>query len=126
VKILIVDDNPINLKFLYYSLKRFYEIETASNGKEALQKLEKSPSDLVLMDLAMPIMDGVQATAAIRNSANKKISEIPVIFVTTNDFEHEKQRCFDAGATDYMLKPIDAQTLLAKIEDLLQPQYVKM
>jgi CheY-like chemotaxis protein len=58
------------------------------------------------MDLAMPIMDGVQATAAIRNSANKKISEIPVIFVTTNDFEHEKQRCFDAGATDYMLNQL--------------------
>ena len=68
MKLLIVDDNPINQKFLYYSLKKYYEIETADNGLEAVELLEKKSFDIVLMDLSMPVMDGAEATLQIRKS----------------------------------------------------------
>jgi len=115
VKLLIVDDNPINQKFLYYSLKKYYEIETADNGFEAVKKLEKDNFDLVLMDLSMPVMDGAEATLQIRRSENKMNKHIPIIFVTTNDYEHERVRCMENGGSDYLIKPVDIDSLLKSI-----------
>ena len=115
MKLLIVDDNPINQKFLYYSLKKYYEIETADNGLEAVEKLEKNNFDLVLMDLSMPVMDGVEATVLIRRSENKMNKHIPIIFVTTNDYEHERMRCMNNGGNDYLIKPVDIDALLRSI-----------
>jgi len=115
VKLLIVDDNPINQKFLYYSLKKYYEIETADNGLEAVEKLEKNNFDVVLMDLSMPVMDGAEATLQIRRSENKLNKHIPIIFVTTNDYEHERVRCMENGGNDYLIKPVDIDALLKSI-----------
>ena len=115
MKILIVDDNPINQKFLYYSLKKYYEIETADNGLEAVKMLEGKNFDVVLMDLSMPVMDGAEATLRIRKSVNLN-KHVPIIFVTTNDYEHEKQRCMDNGGNDYLIKPIDIEELLKSID----------
>ena len=78
MKILIVDDNPINQKFLFYSLKKYYEIETADNGLEAVEILEKNNFDVVLMDLSMPVMDGAEATLQIRQSGNKLNKHVPI------------------------------------------------
>ena len=122
MKLLIVDDNPINQKFLYYSLKKYYEIETASNGLEAIKMLEKNDFDIVLMDLSMPVMDGAEATHLIRNSKNNTNKHIPIIFVTTNDFEHEKLRCMKSGGSDYLIKPIDINELLRSIDIQLNPK----
>jgi CheY-like chemotaxis protein len=116
VKILIVDDNPINQKFLFYSLKKYYEIETADNGLEAVEILEKNNFDVVLMDLSMPVMDGAEATLRIRRSANNMNKHIPIIFVTTNDYEHEKERCLNNGGNDYLIKPVDIDELLKSID----------
>lgn len=115
MKLLIVDDNPINQKFLYYSLKKYYEIETADNGLEAVEKLEKNNFDVVLMDLSMPVMDGAEATLQIRRSENKINKHIPIIFVTTNDYEHERVRCMENGGNDYLIKPVDIDALLTSI-----------
>lgn len=116
MKVLVVDDNPINQKFLYYSLKKYHDIVTADNGLEAVQKLEAQCFDVVLMDLAMPVMDGAEATRIIRKSASFRNKEIPIIFVTTNDFEHERIRCYEYGGDDYLIKPIDVSELLSSIE----------
>jgi len=115
VKLLIVDDNPINQKFLYYSLKKYFDIETADNGLEAIEILEKQVFDVVLMDLSMPVMDGAEATRVIRDSLNVWTRNIPIIFVTTNDFEHERERCIENGGDDYLIKPINIDELLASI-----------
>jgi CheY-like chemotaxis protein len=120
VKLLIVDDNPINQKFLYYSLKKYYEIETANNGLEAVNILNKDDFDIVLMDLSMPVMDGAEATKKIRESLRFRNKHIPVIFVTTNDFEHERLRCIENGGDDYLIKPIDIDELLKTIDFHLQ------
>jgi len=116
VKLLIVDDNPINQKFLYYSLKKYYEIETADNGLEAVEMLEKNSYDVVLMDLSMPVMDGAEATLRIRKSLNAKNKHVPIIFVTTNDFEHDRIRCMANGGSDYLIKPVDIGELLNSID----------
>ncbi|BBE17002.1 sensory box histidine kinase [Aquipluma nitroreducens] len=115
MKLLIVDDNPINQKFLYYSLKKYYEIETADNGLEAVEMLEKNSYDVVLMDLSMPVMDGAEATLRIRKSINAKNKHVPIIFVTTNDFEHDRTRCMKNGGSDYLIKPVDINELLNSI-----------
>jgi len=120
VKLLIVDDNPINQKFLYYSLKKYYEIETANNGLEAVNILNKDDFDIVLMDLSMPVMDGAEATKKIRESIRFRNKHIPVIFVTTNDFEHERLRCIENGGDDYLIKPIDIDELLKTIDFHIQ------
>jgi CheY-like chemotaxis protein len=114
VKVLIVDDNPINQKFLYYSLKKYYEIETADNGLEAVEILEENNFDVVLMDLSMPVMDGAEATLQIRKS-DKMNKHVPIIFVTTNDYEHERLRCMNNGGNDYLIKPVDINELLTSI-----------
>ena len=116
MKLLIVDDNPINQKILYYSLKKYYEIETANNGLEAVEMLEKKNFDVVLMDLTMPVMDGAEATLRIRKSINAMNKHIPIIFVTTNDFEHERARCMKNGGSDYLIKPVDIDELLNSID----------
>jgi CheY-like chemotaxis protein len=116
VKLLIVDDNPINQKFLYYSLKKYYEIEAVNNGLEAVNTLETEIFDVVLMDLSMPVMDGAEATLRIRESLNIRNKNIPIIFVTTNDFEHERIRCMRSGGSDYLIKPIDINELLSSID----------
>ena len=116
MKLLIVDDNPINQKFLYYSLKKYYEIETADNGLEAVEILEENNFDVVLMDLSMPVMDGAEATQRIRSSVNEMNKHVPIIFVTTNDYEHERIRCMKVGGNDYLIKPVDIDELLKSID----------
>ena len=115
MKLLIVDDNPINQKFLFYSLKKYYEIETANNGQEAVRILEEKNFDVVLMDLSMPVMDGADATLQIRESMSFRNKHIPIIFVTTNDFEHDRVRCIENGGDAYLIKPIDVEELLSTI-----------
>jgi len=120
VKLLVVDDNPINQKFLYYSLRMHFDIETANNGREAVDLLETKNFDVVLMDLTMPVMDGAEATQKIRESIQFRNKHIPIIVVTTNDFEHERIRCMESGADDYLMKPIDVDLLLNSINTHLK------
>jgi CheY-like chemotaxis protein len=116
LKILVVDDNPINQKFLYYSLRNRYEVGVANNGLEAIEMLDKETFNLILMDLSMPIMDGAQATRRIRESVQANYQNIPIIFVTTNDFDNQRERCLSCGANDYMVKPIDIMDLISNID----------
>ena len=116
MKLLVVDDNPINQKFLFYSLKKLFEIELANNGLEAVNILDDKSFDVVLMDLMMPVMDGAEATLRIRESDNHNNKHIPIIFVTTNDFETERIRCMKSGADDYLIKPVNIDNLLTTID----------
>jgi len=116
LKLLVVDDNLINQKFLFYSLKKNYEIEFANNGLEAVNILNDKRFDIVLMDLMMPIMDGAEATQCIRNSDNHSNKHIPIILVTTNDFDDDRLRCMENGADDYLLKPLNIDNLLNKMD----------
>lgn len=117
-KILIVDDDPRNIFALKLTLKaRGYQLVTCTMAQEAIQILENdSDIDLVLMDMMMPEMDGYEAVKIIRQTPS--IKHIPVIAVTAQAMEEDRQKCLDAGAQDYVKKPIDVDKLLTAIEKL--------
>lgn len=116
MKLLVVDDNPINQKLLFYSLKNEYDIELANNGLEAVNLLNGKSFDVVLMDLMMPVMDGAEATLRIRESDLHRNKHIPIILLTTNDLENERLRCIESGADDYLIKPVNIENLLTTID----------
>ena len=117
--ILLVDDEQDVLDFLSYTIqKEGYRVFTAQNGREAVDKtIEVSPK-LVLMDLMMPVMDGIEACIAIRN--NTQISQPIISLLTSRSEDYSQIAGFDAGADDYISKPIRPRLLLSKISSLLR------
>jgi len=113
-KILIVDDSPTDRQFLLEVLsKAGYQCVTAENGDEAIAKSKTEQPDLILMDVVMPGTSGYQATRAITRDAATK--HIPVIMCTSKSQETDKIWGMRQGAREYLMKPIDAKALLAKI-----------
>jgi CheY-like chemotaxis protein len=91
--------------------KRGHEVAVAGNGEEALAALDKQAFDLVLMDVQMPEMDGLQAAAAIRKGEMKSGKHIPIIAMTAHAMAGDKERCLEAGMDDYITKPIRPEQL---------------
>jgi signal transduction histidine kinase/DNA-binding response OmpR family regulator/HAMP domain-containing protein len=118
-KVLIVDDDYRNIFALSALLERAQaEVLAAESGAEALATLEHVPDvDIVLMDIMMPLMDGYDTTRAIR--AMEQFKTLPIIAVTGKVMEGERRRCLDAGANDYVSKPIDSEVLLGSIRTWL-------
>jgi CheY-like chemotaxis protein/signal transduction histidine kinase/CHASE3 domain sensor protein len=119
-RILVVEDDVRNVYALTNILEpRGAVVEIARNGKEALDRLEKSAGrsapaiDLVLMDVMMPVMDGLTATQEIRK--NPLWNKLPIITLTAKAMPDDQQRCIDAGANDYMAKPLDVEKLLSLV-----------
>lgn len=114
-KILVVDDDVRNIFALTSLLEhQGAKIEIARNGKEALEKLNKTPdADLVLMDIMMPEMDGYEATRKIREQ--NRFAKLPIIAVTAKAMQDDQERCLQAGANDYLAKPINSDKLLSLI-----------
>ena len=114
-KILLVDDDVRNIFALSSVLERQgAKVEIARNGKEALQKLETNPEiDMVLMDIMMPEMDGYEAIRKIR--MQESLSKLPVIAVTAKAMRDDQERCIEAGANDYLAKPVNIEKLLSLI-----------
>ncbi len=114
-RILVVEDNFINQRFIAFILKDSYDIEIAANGQEALYTLAHKEFDLVLMDYAMPVMDGAKATSIIRNTESR-FKNIPIIMITTNTLEDDRRHCLKCGVNEYLLKPISPEKLLYAVE----------
>ena len=123
LKILLAEDNLINQKVAVRLLeKRGHTVVVAETGKQALEMLEpadQQPFDLILMDVQMPEMDGLQATAAIRRREQASGSHIPIIAMTAHAMVGDKERCLQAGMDGYTSKPLQVQELLATIENVL-------
>ncbi|WP_419488272.1 response regulator [Chryseobacterium bernardetii] len=116
-KILIVDDDPRNIFALKLTLKaRGYAVESCTMAQEALEILKSGPSYIVLMDMMMPGIDGYEAVRMIRNTP--EIKQVPVIAVTAQAMPEDRQKCLEAGADDYVSKPIDVDLLIMAIEKL--------
>jgi len=116
--ILLVEDNPTNQLVALSLLKKFgYRSDAASNGIEALQAMQQSKYDLILMDCQMPEMDGYTATAQVRSrEAACQSPRIPIIAMTAHALQGDRERCIAAGMDDYMTKPVKASELGRKIE----------
>jgi two-component system cell cycle response regulator DivK len=119
-KILLVDDDSRNIFALKAVLKaRGYVCQTASNAAEGIENLHQDPEiGIVLMDMMMPDMDGYEAIALIRG--NTQTAQIPIIAVTAQAMEGDKERCLVAGADDYVSKPVDVDLLMTILKTHLQ------
>lgn len=113
-KILIAEDNDSNFILMTYILKKYYQFERAKNGQEAVEKVEKDHFDIVLMDIKMPIMDGLEATKAIREFN----SEVPIVALTANAFDSDRQAAMEAGCNDFLAKPVSSDVCLATLEKI--------
>jgi len=112
-RILVVEDNPVNQKVAQGLLKKFgVQVDLAANGREALHSLEQLPFDLVLMDCQMPVMDGYEATRQIRLEEAKVLNkDIPIIAMTANSMQGDKEKCLAAGMDDFISKPVNPSKL---------------
>ncbi|MEH0158378.1 ATP-binding protein [Limibacter armeniacum] len=117
--ILVVDDNKLNLQILRALFKRFnIEIKTAENGRECLDSLREIKPDLILMDMHMPEMDGIQATKEIRKMEN--LHEVPIVAVSADAFTEQQRIALSKGVNDYIVKPIDFDKLLPIVDKYLR------
>lgn len=123
-KILLVDDDPEILTFLTYNFeKENFRVHKAVNGQEALDKAIHVMPDIILMDLMMPVMDGVEACFHLKNHPQMK--EIPVIMISARSEDYSIIAGLDGGADDYIVKPVKFKVLLKKIEVLLKRTNLK-
>ena len=116
IKILLADDNDANREIVKYFLEEHHiKVETASNGKIAYEKIKKSETkeyNLILMDVKMPEMDGLEATRKIRDIERKDIGEIPIIGMTASNDEKDFEKMRLAGMNKYLVKPLDMDMLI--------------
>jgi twitching motility two-component system response regulator PilH len=114
-KILIVDDSKTELHHLSDILgKKGYSVRTAENGEEAMRRLEEEKPQLILMDVVMPGQNGFQLTRAI--TRDPRFADVPVIMCTSKNQETDKVWGMRQGARDYIVKPVNAEELIAKIK----------
>ncbi len=105
-RVLLVEENPLNQQLMLDLLNGHrLQVEVAGNGREAISAVEQKNFDLVLMDLQMPEMDGLEATRRIR--ARAEFAALPIIAMTANEVADTRQRCREAGMNDFLAKPID-------------------
>ena len=117
-RVLIVDDEPGNIKILSNVLAGDYALSVAISGAQALQVAQVQMPDIVLLDMVMPEMDGIQVCEALK--ANEQTSDIPVIFVTSMSDTANEERGLDAGAVDYISKPISPPIVKARVKIHIQ------
>jgi len=114
-KILIAEDNDSNFMLMTYILKDKYEVLRAVNGQDAVNLLKRTDVDLVLMDMKMPVMDGKEATRLIK----AEHPNLPVVALTANAFENDRQEAFAAGCDEFLSKPVNRVLCLDTIARLI-------
>ncbi|MDG5490370.1 response regulator transcription factor [Psychroserpens sp. SPM9] len=119
IKILLVDDEPDILEIVGYNLSsQGYQIVTAENGIEAVKKAKKEKPQLIILDVMMPEMDGIEACELIRKDPD--LSDTIITFLTARGEDYSQMAGFDAGADDYITKPIKPKVLVSKVKALLR------
>ena len=121
--ILIVDDEPVNLKLAAVTLGEYYELHFARSGEDALSYLQNNTADIILLDIKMPRMNGFEVAQALRK--HEKTSEIPIIYLTCDNSEETIEKAFDTGAVDYIAKPFREKELLVRIKNRIETETLK-
>ncbi len=121
LEILLAEDSLVNQKLAVEMLRRHgHTVTVATNGREALDRYDARPFDLVLMDVQMPILDGLEATRLIRVRERQSGRHTPIVAMTAHAIKGDRQKCLDAGMDDYVSKPIRSAVLLHTIESVLR------
>ncbi len=119
IRILVVDDEPnIVLSLEFLMTQAGYEVSTAADGEAALQRMEESPPDLVLLDVNIPKRNGYNVCETIR--ANPKWEHVRVVMITAKGRDVEREKGLALGADDYIIKPFSTQEVVAKVAELLR------
>jgi PAS domain S-box-containing protein len=117
LQVLLAEDNPINQRVAVRMLQKHgHRVEVASSGREALAALEHGSFDIVLMDVQMPDMNGLEATAAIRENEKLSGEHLPIIALTAGAMDGDREKCLAAGMDDYMAKPFQTEALMRILE----------
>ena len=114
MNILLVEDNLLNQRIVLFSLKKYNHVVTiANNGVEAVERFREGQFDVILMDIMMPIMDGLEATVKIREveQINKTERRTPIIALTANTMDNDKAKCLSYGMDEFMSKPFDVEKM---------------
>ena len=119
IRILLVDDEPDIIEILRYNLtQEGYNVITAKDGESAISKAENNHPHLIIMDIMMPKMDGIEACSIIRN--NPKFIDTIIVFLTARGEDYSHVAAYDAGADDYITKPVKPKVFLSKVKGLLR------
>ena len=113
-RILVVDDESVNIKILKYVLGLDYNVSAATDGQDAIEAAEELIPDLILLDIVMPDMDGYTVISKLKS--NDVTKNIPVIFLTAMTTPEDETKGFNLGASDYIFKPFSADLLLRRVE----------
>lgn len=120
--ILLVEDNVLNQKIVSFNLKKFnFSVTAVTNGPDAIEAIKNNTYCLVLMDLMLPGMNGYEITSEIRKYETEKgvENQVPIIAITANTLDNDRERCFEAGMNEYLSKPFTAEQLLEKVMHFL-------
>lgn len=129
IKILVVDDQPVNIQIIHQMLNAEYQIFMATSGAQAITLCQNNPPDLILLDVVMPELDGLATCRLLKQQP--ELANIPVIFVSGMQSQEDETLCWEAGGADFVIKPVHAVTLkhriktqlkLTQMQDLLQQQ----
>ncbi|MGQ8335737.1 response regulator [Sunxiuqinia sp. A32] len=121
LSILLVEDNLLNQRIVTFSLKKYqHEVTIANNGLEGLNKFKEKKFDVVLMDIMMPVMDGLEATLKIREfeETSNIDDRTPIIAITANTMDNDREKCISFGMNEFMAKPFDMEKLLKIFDEL--------
>jgi osomolarity two-component system sensor histidine kinase NIK1 len=122
LEILLVEDNVLNQKVVTFNLrKQNYNVTTVSCGSDAISQIKNNSFDLILMDIMLPEMDGFEITAEIRKyekEADIK-KQVPIIALTANTLDNDREKCIQAGMNEYLAKPFTAQELVTVIQEFI-------
>jgi CheY-like chemotaxis protein len=116
-RILVVEDQELNMDLLVQLLEDDYEVLTATDGQAGIELAERERPDLILMDLSLPVIDGWEATCRLK--ANQHLNQIPIIALTAHTMLGDAERARTAGCDDYLTKPLDEDLLFAKLDQFL-------
>jgi|GEM_PF-3221477 len=123
--VLVVEDNPVNSRFVQrYLEKRGHQVVVAANGQLGVEAFTAHDFDLVLMDVQMPVMDGLQATTAIRDHEGDPEIHVPVVGLTAHASAEDRERCLEAGMDGYLTKPVDLSMLDKLLADVLNRELI--
>jgi CheY-like chemotaxis protein len=117
LRLLVAEDNKINRMVVKKMIEKMgHQVETVQNGEEALAKMEEDAFDIVLMDVSMPVLDGIEATRKIRQKEKQEGRHTPIIALTAHAMDDDRERFLSAGMDDYLTKPIDKDILTHTIQ----------
>ena len=125
MKILLIEDNLLNQKVVIFNLRKFnYDIKGIANGREALENVKETRYDLILMDIMLPEMNGFEITKEIRKfeKENKIEKPVPIIALTANTYDNDREKCFLAGMNEYLAKPFTAEQLVKVIQKFISTE----